>query len=90
MADAFGNTVRATFRDDTFIDMYFEPGGGFTDSLGRSGDWGITDDGQLCLHIGGISDCNTARRPHVGDVWEQTDTEGNWARISVSDGRWPS
>jgi len=87
MAATYDNSVEVTFRDDSHMTLYFEPDGTLLTSFGLTGRWAITEQSELCLTVAGTVDCNAAAPRALGDEWEQTDDEGNWARIAIRPGR---
>lgn len=94
MDNAIGNTVRIIVNDDgEGFDVFFDAGGAYSDSLGRSGaTWEFN--GQLCItppaDSGGETSCGPWNESAAaGDSWE-TDgwsQDGTTITISILEGR---
>jgi hypothetical protein len=92
MADAFGNTVTATYDDGSVIAFHFEPDGTFTmidrDGTSFAADW--TLDGEEIFFIARSGERTCEPFPAgkgLGDTWRYVSADGVEVTLAVTPGR---
>jgi hypothetical protein len=94
MTNAVGNTVRIVVNDaGEGFDVYFDEGGAYSDSLGRTGaTWSIGE--QLCItppaDVGGDANCGPWNEElAVGGSWQTNgwSQDGTMITITILEGR---
>lgn len=87
MENTFDNTVRIEASDGTLTLIYFNADGTYSTSKNEKGTWTVTGS-TLCTETKGREPiCNNISKRQVGDIWSETDPEGNPITISIVAGR---
>ncbi len=90
MESAYGNTVNIIYNGTVVVSYFFNEDGTVSllgmDGSTADGHWTL-DGTNLCVTVEDERSCNEIAPREVGDIWDETDENGNAYTVSVVAGR---